>query len=627
MVIDQKIIDKLYKNPNYIKKLDASALLKQLDDAYYNKGITFITDELYDEIKVISGYENLGANVDKKVAVQLPHWMGSQNKLTTENEIQRFVQKYNKDNKNYLITDKLDGISALLVGNNEKCKLYTRGNGSKGQDITKLIPFLGIEITTDQDIAIRGELILNKVKSNEKVNTRNIVAGIVNRKKIDEKVIKNIDLVAYEVVEPVNMIPKKQLEFIKKNTKNVKIVPSQSVNQINKETLEKVLKERKKDNVMYDIDGIVVIVNQTYTRNKDKNPNYSFAFKNNDTLEEVVTSVIDIEWNPSKDGYIKPTIIVEQIEIAGVKIQRTTGFNAEFIVQNQIKKGTRIAIRRSGDVIPYITKVYQNDKTYTEKDLLPTQYKWKWNKSKKDIIIDDENDDNDEQKFKTLEHFYNVVKIKNLSTATLKKLFENGYKKPIEIYNIDQTTLAKAIGSDKMAEKIIQEREKIDKQINNETLMIASNAFGRGIGQAKIKLITENVDINQIKSVNDILSIKGISNITANQFLQGLENFKLWKIDNPFNIFDNTNIIQKQKTKAKNNTNFNYNVLFTGFRNKELEEHVENQGGIVAKTFNKDVNLLVVKDNDLNNAKVIKAQKNNIQIINQSELFKMLNLS
>ena len=67
--------------------------------------------------------------------------------------------------------------------------------------------------------------------------------------------------------------------------------------------------------------------------------------------------VLDIEWNVSKDGYIKPTLILEPTELGDVLVSRTTGFNAKYIYDNKLGKGSIVKMIRSGDVIPHIVEV------------------------------------------------------------------------------------------------------------------------------------------------------------------------------------------------------------------------------------------------------------------------------
>jgi len=101
---------------------------------------------------------------------------------------------------------------------------------------------------------------------------------------------------------------------------------------------------------------IVVRDNQHHSIISGKNPKYSFAFKTILTHEEAEVIVSHVEWNISKDGFLKPTVYFNPIHIGGVKIQKATGFNASFIQSNTIGPGSHIVIIRSGDVIPYIVR-------------------------------------------------------------------------------------------------------------------------------------------------------------------------------------------------------------------------------------------------------------------------------
>ena len=69
------------------------------------------------------------------------------------------------------------------------------------------------------------------------------------------------------------------------------------------------------------------------------------------------TFVVDVIWSPSKDGYLKPRIRVDPVQVGGVTIEYTTGFNGAFIRDNKIGVGAKVKLIRSGDVIPYIEEV------------------------------------------------------------------------------------------------------------------------------------------------------------------------------------------------------------------------------------------------------------------------------
>ena len=124
------------------------------------------------------------------------------------NSIQNFSEKYTGK---YVISDKLDGISALLTfDQNKTVKMYTRGDGVHGQDISHIIQYIGDYKAPvsykweNKKIVLRGELIMKK-ETFEKLggsNARNVVAGIINKKKAEESFLKDIDFIVYNVIEP-----------------------------------------------------------------------------------------------------------------------------------------------------------------------------------------------------------------------------------------------------------------------------------------------------------------------------------------------------------------------------------------------------------------------------------------
>ena len=106
----------------------------------------------------------------------------------------------------------------------------------------------------------------------------------------------------------------------------------------------------------YEIDGVIVSDDKIYNRTQ-QNPEHAFAFKMVLSEQMAEAKVVDIIWNASKDGYLKPRVRIEPVKIGGVTIEYTTGFNANYIETNRIGIGAVIQLIRSGDVIPYI-KLY-----------------------------------------------------------------------------------------------------------------------------------------------------------------------------------------------------------------------------------------------------------------------------
>ena len=112
----------------------------------------------------------------------------------------------------YVLSCKLDGVSGLFSGG----KLYTRGNGLIGQDVSHLIPYL--KLPNNSDVVIRGEFIISKSVFTSKYakdfsNARNFVAGVVNSKTVDISKVNDMRFVAYEVIKP-ELKPSKQMESL-----------------------------------------------------------------------------------------------------------------------------------------------------------------------------------------------------------------------------------------------------------------------------------------------------------------------------------------------------------------------------------------------------------------------------
>ena len=151
--MNKKYIELLKKNPKdflskLIKKEDIINLIQKMNYSYYIKGISLVSDDLYDYIKeelrkIDSSSPILNEiGVSKIYKTKLPFYMGSMDKIKTdEKTLNNWLKKYNGNG--YVLSDKLDGISALFVYDNDKnSKLYTRGDGETGKDISYLINFI-----------------------------------------------------------------------------------------------------------------------------------------------------------------------------------------------------------------------------------------------------------------------------------------------------------------------------------------------------------------------------------------------------------------------------------------------------------------------------------------------------
>ena len=271
-----------------------------------------------------------------------------------------------------------------------------------------------------EELVLRGELIMKKKIFEEKYknkfsNSRNLVAGIINKKTLDKELLKDIDFVIYEVIKP-ELKPSKQLELLEKNKLNtVKY-------EINKDISNKYLSEillNHREDYEYTIDGIVCTNDEIYKR-ESKNPDHAFAFKLVLSDQEAEAKVIDVLWTASKDGILKPRIKIEPIKIGNVNINYATGFNAKFIKDNKIGVGAIVRIIRSGDVIPYIKEVRKG----VDEVLFPDE-DYEWNETNVDIILKNKKG-NKEIELKQITKFFKDLNVEGLGEKNIKKIIESG---------------------------------------------------------------------------------------------------------------------------------------------------------------------------------------------------------
>jgi DNA polymerase/3'-5' exonuclease PolX len=257
----------------------------------------------------------VGAPVERGKAT-LPYQMWSMDKIKPDsNAVFNWCAKYSGP---YVLSCKLDGVSGLYTTEGPVPKLYTRGDGKVGQDVSHLISYLKLPKT--KATVIRGEFIIPKAVFEAKykgnfANPRNLVSGIINHKHIDEK-IKDVDFVAYEVIKPV-LKPSEQMSYLR--VSNVKVVLNTLEAKISNELLSSILVEWR-TNYDYEIDGVIVCDDKIYDR-KSGNPDHAFAFKMVLSEQIAEAKVVDVLWTPSKDGYLKPRVQIEPLILGGVRIE------------------------------------------------------------------------------------------------------------------------------------------------------------------------------------------------------------------------------------------------------------------------------------------------------------------
>jgi NAD-dependent DNA ligase len=516
----------------------------------------------------------------------------------------------------YVLSCKLDGVSGLYTTEGNVPKLYTRGNGTVGQDISHLIPHLRLPKT--KNTVIRGEFIISKSVFDTKyksifANPRNMVAGIINHKTINEA-IKDINFVAYEVIKPV-LKPSQQMEFL--GTIDVERVLYKMESHLTNELLSKTLVELRQ-NYIYEIDGIIVTDDAIYER-KSGNPEHAFAFKMVLSDQIAEAKVVDVIWTPSKDGYLKPRVQIEPINLGGVRIEYATGFNGSFINDNKVGIGAIIELIRSGDVIPHIRKVV----VPAEQAKMPS-VPYKWNNTHIDVLLEDIGSD-ETVKEKVITGFFRGIGVEGLSSGNIARIIQAGFDTVPDILKMSVNDFLQVEGfKDKTATKLYNGiREKID-SASLITIMSASNIFGRGFNEKKLELIMEaypnvlltNETNNQ--KVMKISSIKGMAGKTAEAFVERIPEF-IQFIKQAGLVNKLSQVMVEKKPVDDTHVLFGKTIVMTGFRDASIQDALKNVGAKLGASVSKNTFVVLVKDTDEDTGKANDARKIGVPLMTPEE--------
>jgi DNA ligase (NAD+) len=355
--------------------------LKSLEDKYpelktSDSPTVRVGGNVLDKFSKVLHKEKMKSLNDVKTKEEMKDWVLRISKLLTTNSKLDFYCEY-----------KFDGLSASVVYNNGKFILgATRGDGSVGEDVTenmKTIKTVPLNLPENLDVEIRGEIILSK-KEFEKVNKeqeklglplyanpRNLAAGSIRQ--LDPKITasRHLEFVAYKLVTDLGQ------KTHEEEHKIIEKLGFKTFNQNNKycKDLDEVFEyydeiEKKRDDFLFEIDGIVVNINDNKTFNLlgdiGKGPRGGIAFKFK--AMEAITEVLDIEVQVGRTGILTPVAFVKPVLIGGARVSRCTLHNKEEIKRLGLKIGDHVLLIRAGDVIPKIIKVLVGLRTGKEKN-------------------------------------------------------------------------------------------------------------------------------------------------------------------------------------------------------------------------------------------------------------------
>ena len=586
-----------------------------------------------------------------KVTHKIP--MMSLSNVFNESEIRAFDERIRKEgyNPEYVCELKIDGLSvSLTYEHGSLVSASTRGDGVVGEDITnnvRTIKTVPLKINKDIDIEVRGEIYMSKkvletINRNRKENNlpllqnaRNAAAGSIRQ--LDSKVAasRKLDTFIYHLPNPLDYGINTHYEaLLYMKTLGFKTNPNNRiVNNIN-EVIEFInYATKNRDNLPYDIDGVVIKVNdinmQKHLGFTAKYPKWATAYKFPPT--QVFTKLTDIIFTVGRTGQVTPNAVLEPVLIQGSTVRKATLHNEAYVIDHDIKIGDIVEVIKAGDVIPAVLGPVKERRTGTEKDFemikkcpICDSFLIK-NEGEADYFC--KNEHCPARNIESLIHFVSrdAMNIDGLGESIIEDLYNLKYIKTVsDIYLLG-----------KYKKDIMDLEGYGDKSVTNMLNAIEESKnnslekllFGLGIRQvgaktAKIlasRYITMDNLINTTKE--ELSNIHDIGNIIADSII------------NYFNDSKNINEINKLKELGINmkylgSLNSKQNDLITGKTfvitgtlskdRNEIKELLESFGGNVSGSVSKKTDVVIKGDNP--GSKYDKAVSLGITIWGESEL-------
>ena len=626
-----------------LNKTESIELAKYFDYRYHEKNKPVVSDEVYDllidRIKErwpkAAYLKKVGHKVTTKgrKEVTLPINMPSLDKVKPETkDLSSFLKG------SVVLMDKLDGISLLLEyrkGRPYAC--YTRGNGTRGQDVSGVLPALNIPKTIPEKsvVLIRCEFIIGRKTFSAKhakisgkgeyKTSRNMGGGLLTRNE-PSSAVSDFNVVAYEIPKGKGAGAAMSAQLTQLKRWGFTPVRHKKVSGLDVETLTEMLDKFRKT-AKYDIDGIVVAQDKAYTVSK-KNPKHAKAFKVNSLAASEVVTVKDVEWNRSRYGKLIPRVIVDPIQLGGVTVENFTGHNY-FYIQNGFRyqdrnkkmpvrplgKGAQIRVIRSGDVIPYIMEVVKPARRPSKPDV---EYSMD-ETGVHAMAVREKGVDDPELRKKRLVQFFSAMKMKGVKSGIIEKLYDAGFRTLKSILHASPEKLQRAEGiKEKTAQNVVATIANGLSNARFAQTAYASSIFGDKIGSTKLQAVIDHfpniMEMTQTQSPmmlqDQLEEVAGIKT-QAKMLSKGLPKFARFLERNRITLQPEPNA-----TKASSKLE-GIKVLFTSLRDDELMQDILANGGQKAASV-KSATHVVAKPGASNN-KISEAQDKDIPIMTVDE--------
>jgi len=572
-------------------------------------------------------------------------WEKRIKKLLTEQEIKDL---------NYFCELKFDGLAIELIYKNNILQTgATRGDGLIGENVTQNIKTINaiplrLREKKEKEIIVRGEAIIFKkefLKINEirekaglsiYSNPRNIAAGSIRQ--LDSKITaeRNLNFFCYDLVTNLDQRTHEQEHEILKKLGLKVNTHTKFCNNL-KEVFQFYKKwEVKRQELGYEIDGIVIIVNNNKIFNKlgriGKSPRGAIAYKF--PLEQVQTVVKDIKVQVGRTGAVTPVAYLKPVKVGGVVVSRATLHNEDEIKRLGIRIKDTVIIGRAGDVIPMVVSVLKELRTGKEEKFIMPKLcpycKTKLVKKRGDVIWRCPNSRCESRQKRYFSYFVSRpgFNIEGLGPKIVEQLFEKGFiSDPADIFNLQEQDLLTLEGFAQKAVENLIESINNKKQINFPRFIYSLGIDQVGEETAQdLANCFKNLEEFKKSSLERLINIRDIGPETANSiynWFRKRDNLRILEKLNKFGV--------KIKYKVKNTKKqilLGKVFALTGTLEKlsrdKAKERIKELGGKVSENINKNTDFLVLGGNP--GSKLAKAKKLNIKILKEKDFLSLINI-
>lgn len=607
---------------------DEQEIFLEVANACYRAGFPVIDDSEYDvfynqfsEKEPASPFVN---SVEPEVlhlgkTVPLPQKMLSTDKAYSKEEIQKWLERIinsanelNIDAKSISVrvTPKLDGYAAYDDGE----RLYTRGDGVKGQDISRAFE-RGLQVAQSGARGLgAGEIVIDKKYFEENLsqhfeNSRNIQAAIIAEKNVDPLVQQAINDGAC-VFYPFVLLKNWTGHYEQLMTDFEDIIDSIW------------------NAVDYDVDGVILEAvdprikeNMGATR---KFHRWQIAFKVN--AESADVEVLEVTPQTSRTGRVSPVAELVPTKISGATISRVTVHHYNMVKTNGIGKGAIVQVVRSGLVIPKIEKVIKRVEPQIPTNCPSCQSHLVW---EADHLICQNKSDCPAQTENTLIHFFKTLGNNDgFGPKVIEKFTNKGIKHIHEIYELKAHHFSGYGFAEKTAKNLFEQLQ-LSRNVEIEDWRFLS-AFGVSrLGGGNCEKLLRHYSLTEIfdLSAEDIGKLDGFAQQSSEAILEGLASIK----DEFFKVYSlgfNLSITPKASDDSQISTPIaGATIVFTGTMIKGTRSDMEKQakalGAKVAKSVTGQTTYLVT-GTKVGETKINSAKEKGVKVITEDEYLDLI---